>query len=286
MPRTSIISLFCAALIGMCGITTQAQVSVTHVIGDGQVEQVSTALHHISIISLPDNVRSAAIGSSLVRMEWHGNRIMIEPLKDGVDTDLFVFVGNSNLTYEILPAGDPEAMSYVIQEVYPPVPMPPPGPSAEELQRQRDGLLGGILMTTTPIKHRNLSKRDKSIQIRIINVSEDARNFYVRLEAVNAEKYAYRIQTPVILKIDPAFGSNLAYAMVDQQINQHTFNKFKLYGEHPLDSHGSTLVMHDMQPGESTQWVMAIDKPKISPSMYEFSFPDDSGEAVIAIAIF
>ena len=286
MRKFFLVFSLCVGFAGFGGFTTHAQVVVTHTISDGQVEKVSTALHHISIISFPETVRSAAIGSDMVRMEWHGNRILIEPLKEGVDTDLFVFTGRSNLTYEILPAGDPNKMSYMIREVYPPLPPPAPGPSAEEIQRERDGLISAILMTTTPIKVHRMSKREKVIQVRIINVSEDAHNYYVRLQALNTDHHAYRIQTPVITKIDPAFGSNLAYDMVNNQINQHTFDRFRLYGERPLVSHGSTLVKHDMQPGESTQWVMAIDKPEVTPGMYQFSFPDDAGTTVRAIAIF
>lgn len=286
MRKFVLVFTLCAGFAGLAGLTAQSQVVVTHTITDGQVEKVATALHHISIISFPETVRSAAIGSDLVRMEWHGNSILIEPLKEGVDTDLFVFTGRSNLTYEILPAGNPGTMSYMIREVYPPLPPPPPGPSAEELQRERDSLIGAILMTTTPIKVHRMSKREKVIQVRIVNVSEDAHNYFVRLQAFNADHHAYRIQTPVITKIDPAFGSNLAYDMVNNQINQQTFERFRLYGERPLVSHGSTLVRHDMQPGASTQWVMAIDKPEVTPGMYEFRFPDNAGAIVRAIAIF
>ena len=275
----------CAGLFG-AAIAVQAQTVTTHTITPGQVEKIATALHHISIITLPAPVSSAAIGSDMVRMETNGNEILIEPLKEGIDTDLFVFTGHSSLTYEILPAGNPATMSYMVREIYPPLPPPAPGPSAEELQRERDGMLGAILMTTTPINAHNVRDKHQDVQVRIVNVSEDVHNYYVRLQAVNKGGHAYRIQTPVVSKIDPAFGSNLAYDMVNHQIGQRTFERFRLYDERALSTHGSTLVKHDMQPGESTGWIMAIVKPDVTPGMYQFRFPDNAGGMIRAIAIF
>ena len=286
MRKLYLVLSLCAGLAGVPAVHMQAQTVTTHTIAAGQVEKIATALHHISIISLPGPVRSAAIGSDMVQMEWNGNQVLIEPLKEGVDTDLFVFTGHSNLTYEILSAGDPAKMSYMVREIYPPLPPPAPGPSAEELQRERDGLLGAILMTTTPIRAHDLSDKHQDVQVHIVNVSEDAHNYYVRLQARNQGGHAYRIQTPVVSKIDPAFGANLAYDMVDRQIGQHTFEQFRLYSERALFTHGSTLVKHDMQPGESMQWVMVIDKPDVTPGMYQFRFPDNAGNMVRAIVIF
>ncbi|MGC9292968.1 MAG: hypothetical protein ACP5EP_09655 [Acidobacteriaceae bacterium] len=286
MRKLCLTLTLCAGLAGASAVHVQAQTVTTHTIAVGQVEKIATALHHISIISLPEPVRSAAIGSDMVQMQWNGNQVLIEPLQEGVDTDLFVFIGHSSLTYEILPAGDPAKISYMVREIYPPLPPPPPGPSLEERQRERDGLLGAILMTTTPIRAHKLNDKHQDIQVRIVNVSEDAHNYYVRLQALNRGGHAYRIQTPVVSKIDPAFGSNLAYEMVDQQISQHTFERFRLYNERALFTHGSTLVKQDMQPGESTQWIMAIDKPNVTPRMYQFKFPDNAGNMVRAIAIF
>jgi hypothetical protein len=286
MRKLCLVLSFLAGLAGTSAANVHAQTVVTHTITDGQVEKIATALHHISIISLPETVRSAAIGSDMVHMEWNGNQILIEPLKDGIDTDLFVFMGHSSLTYEILPAGDPANMSYMVREIYPPLPPPPPGPSPEVLQQERDGLLDAVLMTTTPIHTHHLKDKHQDIQVRIVNVSEDAHNYYVRLQATNKGWQAYRIQTPMVSKIDPAFGANMAYDLVHYQIGQQTFEQFRLYSEHALFTHGSTLVKHDMQPGETTQWIMAIVKPNVTPGMYQFRFPDNNGIIVRAIVIF
>ena len=90
-------------------------------------DRVATALNHVSIIQFPEPILSAAIGSDGIRMEWHDNRMLIQPLKPGIATNLFVWTARTRTSYEILPGGDPALMSYLIDEVFPPPPPPPPG---------------------------------------------------------------------------------------------------------------------------------------------------------------
>src|SRR5271157_1419884 len=100
-----------------------------------QVTRVATALNHVSIIQLPEPILSAAVGSDGIRMEWHDNRVLIEPLKPGVTTNLFVWTARTRTSYEILSAGDAAHMSYLIDEVFPPSLPPPPGPSPDEVRK-------------------------------------------------------------------------------------------------------------------------------------------------------
>ena len=79
MRKLCLFLSLCAGLFGAAAV--EAQTVTTHTITAGQVEKIATALHHISIISLPTPVSSAAIGSDMVRMETNGNQILIEPLK-------------------------------------------------------------------------------------------------------------------------------------------------------------------------------------------------------------
>ena len=91
----------------------------TEVIQPDKVTRVATALNHITIIELPEPVVSLSIGSDSIRVEYHDNRVLIKPTKPNVSTNLFVWTATSHSVYEILPAGDPTAMSYMLDRVFP-----------------------------------------------------------------------------------------------------------------------------------------------------------------------
>lgn len=259
---------------------------ITKLASNSRVDKVYTSVNDIAIVELPEPVISAAIGSEEVHMEYSGNRVLVQPLSDGIDTDLIVFTEHLRMTFDIMPANSPAQITYMLEEAFPPVLPPPPGPTPLELQQQRDNLLDSVLLSSRVINVKQIKNRSQRIIVKVDMVSEDASSYYVRLIATNRDSHAYRIQTPGVNKIDPVFGLRLAYSLIGRQINAKTFNRFRLYDESPLVTHGSTLIRHDLQPGESAEWVMAVNKPKASTAMYEFMFPSDRGVGVHAIAIF
>src|ERR1700694_5631905 len=131
------ILLSAAMLLMLIGVSAADTHIVTEVIQPGKVTRVATALNHITIIELPAPVVSYSIGSDSIRVEYHDNRVLIKPTKPNVSTNLFVWTATSHSVYEILPAGDPTAMSYMLDRVFPVQP-PPPEPSREEVEKQTD----------------------------------------------------------------------------------------------------------------------------------------------------
>jgi len=90
-----------------------------------KVEVIATALHHVSVVQVPEPVENVALGSAQVHVEWHGNNILIEPQRTGVDTNMVVFTHRTTYLYEIAAASEPGAMSWLVKE-NPPAPLPLP----------------------------------------------------------------------------------------------------------------------------------------------------------------
>ena len=169
------------------GDTNIATHIATEVIQPGKVTRVATALNHITIIELPEPVVSYSIGSDSIRVEYHDNRVLIKPTKPNVSTNLFVWTATSHSVYEILPAGDPTAMSYVLDRVFPVQP-PPPEPSREEVEKQTDIMYSSALANFRPIRsgklphglrfwyrHSGEDHCDECVQLRVTRVTEDSR---------------------------------------------------------------------------------------------------------------
>ena len=262
-----------------------------HPLEPARVTRVATALNHVSIIQLPEPILSAAIGSDGIRMEWHDNRVLIQPLKPGIATNLFVWTARTRTSYEILPAGDPALMSYLIDEVFPPPPPAPAGPSPEEVQKATDAMVSNALLGTRAIKYKSKARKHH-VNIRLDNITEDDKAYYVHLSVRNLTTQPYRISDLQVESIEPTFSGAAPQKYLYQQISDEVLESFGMYSPHALQTHGSTLAMHDLLPGRNTNWVVAVNKPAKTPSILRFYFPMDSRETgkepeiVHAVAIF
>lgn len=259
--------------------------TITEILRPSRVTRVATAVNHVTIIQFPEPVMSASIGSDLVRMEWNDNRVIIEPLKKGVETNLTVWTAQTRSIYEILPAGDPADMTFAIDEVFPAPPPPPPGPSPAEVQRATDQMLANALLNIKFIDSHKIKNSEDAATIRIKEVTEDSSSYYVHLQATNYSKFPYRLTPPTIAKIKPAFAENTPARYLRRQISNGTLQKFGTYSTETLPVHGSTLDSSDLAPGGATDWVVAINKPDRAPGVYLFNFPAGKSP-VYAIAVF
>jgi len=286
MQKTWLFQICSTALLSSSlALMAQSGIS-THIINSEVVSKIGTSLNHISVIEMPEPIVGATVGSDLVSMEYRDKTVLIEPLKPGVQTNLFVWTAHSRTTYEVLPAGDPSALSYSIRETYAPPPTPPPGPTPEEAQTERDRLHDTFMMTVRNIKARHYKETARRVHLRVLQVAEDQYAFYVRLRAVNATPHLYRIDTPVVSLLSPLFGERMALRSMNEQLTDRKFAQVEAYDAYQLSTHGSTLVSRDLRSGEAVEWVMALKKPQRSRSMFEFTLPTDDGDQVHAVVVF
>lgn len=277
MNNSIIQSVLCGFLMVIPGTYISAQ---TH------IESINTAIHHITAVQVPEPVENVAVGSEQIHVEWRGNTVLLQPTQAGVKTNMIVFTHSKSYNYEIMPANDPSEMTMVVNEPAPPRPAPPVSPSHTEIQRQHDALYTDLLMTAQPINTHDVRKVKHKMSVKVELVSQDDDNYYIRFHAVNGGGDTYRLQTPKVMKLDPSFGIDVAYDHIYRQIGQKAFRKFRSNQLTELKVHASSLTMQDMPPDMQYDFVIAIEKPKVTPAMFQFVFPSDDGKEVSSIAIF
>lgn len=250
------------------------------------VEVVSTEMNHVSVIQIPEIVDNVAVGSSYVHVEWYGKTVLIRPTHADVDTNMVVFTPRTTYLYEITPAAAATGQDLLLKEPTPPPPPPRPTPSPMQVRSERDREFVNLLMTTRPLNTKDIRNRKRTVIIRVVEVSHDEDNYYVRLNAVNELKSTYRLQNPKVVKLDPAFGADKAYELVGRQLDSKIFNAFHSTVQVDYSVYASTLDHVDMPPDSTMTWVIAIPKPAVTPGIYEFDFPSYQKGVVHAIAIF
>jgi hypothetical protein len=291
------ILLFAAMLLMSIGVSVADTHIATEVIQPGKVERVATALNHITILELPEPVVSYAVGSDAIHVEYHDNRVLIKPTRPNVSTDLFVWTATSQTAYEILPAGDPAAMSYMLDQVFPAQPAPPE-PSPEEVERQTDSMVSSALANVRLIRSGDRSHGlrfwsnhsggcDECVQLRIKRITEDANSYYAYVVAENKADHPYRLRDATVMALRPTFSENIPAHYMNQQISLEMLRKIGSFAPEPLRTHGSTLhAPRDLKAGECAEWIVGFEKPARTPAIYQLSLPDDEQHPVNAIVVF
>jgi hypothetical protein len=286
-------------LLMLMGVSAADTHITTDVIQPGKVTRVATALNHITIIELPEPVVSYSIGSDSVRVEYHDNRVLIKPTKSNVSTNLFVWTATSHTVYEILPAGDPAAMSYVLDQVFP-APPPAPEPTREEIERQTDTMYSSALANQRLIRssklphglrfwyrHSGEDHCDECVQLRVMRITEDSSSYYVQVVAENRATHPYRLREAAVTALRPTFSEDIPAHYMNRQISVDALREMGSFAPETLRTHGSTLnAPRDLKAGERAEWIVGFAKPERTPAIYQFSLPDDEQHPVTATAVF
>jgi hypothetical protein len=249
------------------------------------VQKLATSLDHTSLVEFPDAVTAAVVGTEGVKMEFRDNVVILEPQKAGIKTNLLVWAAGKQLVYEIQPASDTSEWPFVIREGFAPAPLVA-SPTSIESTELRDASRGAFLLSTRNITVCKETQKDKGVHMWAVQVGEDKFAYYVRMTAVNRSKRVYRIVTPSVNHIIPAFGAKITPKYVNQQLTPKQFSKLKLYDAEPVAVHGSTLRSRDLEPKEAVSWVMAVSKVGHPVGIYQFSLPPDGKNHVDAAVIF
>src|SRR5262252_4594503 len=84
-----------------------------------KVTRVETAMNHLTVIELPEPVMLAAAGSPSFKIERRDNKVFIQPLEEGVSTNLFVWTSSGRSSYEMVAAAWVETMHFVVDQEMP-----------------------------------------------------------------------------------------------------------------------------------------------------------------------
>src|SRR5438128_12665429 len=77
-----------------------------------KVTRVETAMNHLTVIELSEPVTLAAAGSPSFKIERRENKVFIQPLEEGVTTNLFVWTTSGRCNYELVPAASVDTMHF------------------------------------------------------------------------------------------------------------------------------------------------------------------------------
>lgn len=244
--------------------------------------QVRTNIDHVSIIEMPEDVDTLTCGSEDIQVQSKGPRIVLQPTKPGVETNLVVWTKTMKQIYEILPAGDPRGEAYIKT----PFPAGVMTKSPESIQSENDAMVMKALDNLRIIDTRSIRLVGKSVEVLVRQVTQSNDSYYVRVALRNGPDRTYFVTDPVVEYLEPSFSAGTPSNYIGQMIPDSVLHTFGYYTTTTIPTRNSTLTPINLSPHQFVQWSFAFRKPHKTPGIFRFTFPSESGNPITAVAIF
>jgi hypothetical protein len=254
-------------LSSLCVVAALAQQSGT---SGATVVHVATALNHLTVLEFHEPVTMAAAGSSAFQIERESNKVFVKPMKSGATTDLFVWTASRRFAYELETTQEVTTMNFAIDDAQP-APAPKPAVSIQTDQFA-DMMLTRALLGAENINQAGKRAAKNKVNVRIEQVFRTRTTVYLHYIIENDSRRPYRINTPEAYLLQTDAPSISVSSLVRTQLNQAVFEELGNTRELPLHVAHAESVSDVLQPGESTQGVVAIRQELKTPAVVQLVF--------------
>ncbi len=284
-------------LAGLLGVALMlpAQKIETETDSPDRVVKVQTAMNHITLIQAPGDITRTAIGSKAFQVERQGNLVLIQPLQEGVATNLFVWVGDRRFNYELLPpVSDAGQMDFAI-DYRRPLPATPATSSLKPspVRNPAANIPAEMLMKGTPVSLKGKFDSHEGVGVVIHELYRTSDTVYVRYTLVNRMDKTVRVGDPSVVALhDPRFGSSLL-TLMHTQLGSNLASKIRSDSNPiPLSLGQRSIGLMELAPKREQIGLLSIKLRAAAPSktgtastVLRMSFPVDQTQPAHATLV-
>jgi hypothetical protein len=256
-----------------------------------QVRHLETALNHLTVLEFGEPVSTIAVADTdSFRVEHHDDKVFIEPLREGVATNLFIWTESRQLTYELDPAGQLATMDVLIRTEPAPKSRSVVAASAEpsdvEIHKIASLVLAQAMMGVQDIArdgHRAVPDR---VQVDLEQVYRAKDQLYIRYSITNQTKEPFRLTTPDVSAPLPTQLPIALLSLRNHQLSTQTFDVFKTKPGSSFTVIQTESVARDLAPGQKTTGVLSIGSTQGNPpQILQLNFGSDHGKPLTVEAV-
>jgi hypothetical protein len=228
---------------------------------------VATSLNHVTVLEFHEPVTMAAAGSSDFQIERQDNKVFVKPTKPGASTDLLVWAGSRRFAYELETTSEVKNMNFAIDAAIP-APAPTVNSSADELADMMltRAFLGAIAIQS---KYR---VSEGQVSVRIEQVFRTRSTIYVHYSVENNRSSSYHLDAPAVFELKPSRSPISLASFAHTQLDERMLKKLGRAEALPLMIARNEKEKQELQPGSSTQGVVAIRQDLKSPTVVQLVF--------------
>lgn len=277
-----LINIPIALAVAVAGAQTTSQ---------NQIRHVETSLNHLTVLEFGEPVSTIAVADTdSFRVEHHDDKVFVEPLREGVATNLFIWTESRQLTYELDPAGQLATMDVLIRTE--PAPKPHAvatasvGPSDVEIRKMASLVLAQAMMGVQDVARDGLKPVADRVQVDLEQVYRAKDQLYIRYSISNQTKQPFRLTTPDVSAPLPTQLPISLLSLRNHQLSSQTFDAFKAKSGSTITVVQAESVAQDLAPGEKTTGVLSIGGPQSNPpQLFQFNFGSDQGKPLTVQAV-
>jgi hypothetical protein len=256
-----------------------------------QVRHVETTLNHLTVLEFGEPVSTIAVADTdSFRVEHHDDKVFIEPLREGVATNLFIWTESRQLTYELDPAGQLATMDVLIRTE--PAPKPhnvanaPAEPSDAEIRKMASLVLTQAMMGVQDVSHDGSKSIPDRVQVDLEQVYRAKDQLYIRYSITNQTKEPFRLTTPDVSAPLPTQLPISLLSLRNHQLSTQTFDAFKAKPGSTFTVVQAESLGHDLAPGQKTTGVLSVGSPQGNPpQILQLKFGSDHGKPLTVEAV-
>ncbi len=190
-------TLYALMVLMAAALPAFGQKVLTQKPGSTAITRVETALNHLTVVELREPVLSVASGSQAFRVEWHGNKVFIEPTEANVSTNLFIWTKSGRLNYELEPAGQVGQMDFAIDQAA--VPRPAAKPVAEKSDPSvGEWQMEAALLGATPVETSDYKIHPNRVHLLIKDTARRDGRLFIRYAVANSTSHPFEITSPQV----------------------------------------------------------------------------------------
>lgn len=244
------------------------------------VVHVATALNHLTVLEFHEPVTMAAAGSPDFQIERESNKVFVKPIKSGAATDLFVWTTSRRFAYELETTEEVNNMNFAIDSAQPaPVAKPAVNAPTDELA---DIVLTRALLGAEEISQPRLRAAKNQVSVRVEQVFRTRSTVYIHYRIENNTTRVYRVNSPRAHQLRTDKPSISLPGLVHSQLGRSTVEKLGSTQELPLWVAHTESESQQLDPGETTQGVIAIRQDLKSPAVVQLEF-EDGVKAIVVL---
>lgn len=268
------------APFALFALSVEAQTNINY----PNVDHVHTALNHLSVIDLGEAIQFiAAADPDSFQIERAGNKVLVQPLKDGTSTNLVILTASRQLSYELDAPGNTSDMNVLIRNV--PVSVHATSEIQETSERQQATTFAteqALLSSQAIVAEPNMPTPPSGVSVSIESVLYTAEGTYLTYRIVNRSAGPFRVTTPSVVHLSPSQLPISLVSLRNSQLSSRTLSRFKAQPDgKPLSVTGQSQ-RQDVQAGASTRgFVLVRTTRSTQPQMYQLDFGASSASALI-----
>ncbi len=250
-----------------------------------QIQHIETALNHLTVVDLGEPVTNLAVAEpDAFEIERHDDKVLIEPLREGVSTNLFIWTATRQLNYEIDPAGDLAKMNVVVRNAPQPIArVATPEDDERKIQKIASFVLTQALIGTENIAHDSSKPPANAVLVELNQVFRSKSDLYIRYTITNQSKSPFRITTPDVYQPEPTQTPISMLSLRNHQLSSQTFAAFKSKQGATVVVTGAESQAKDLATGQKSTGVISIHGSQSNPpQLYQLRFGSSQSGVVTA----